>query len=331
MMAILLSKTFLCVMSAGVLPGSEIKQLSDDTSCMSDGIGDKKLLKYRDMILLPQKYGPTKQNLFLPVFASHSLSGDSNAHITHALVIVHGLAGDANTYFCDSLRLVKDLGVDSSTLVIAPWFGNQQVTPSQWMYTPRSGAHASAFWDSSRWLIGGNNSPKPARYTTSFDCLDDILASLTPSVGQQQPLTLTPSTPSVGQQQPLTLTLTPLVQSTTPFPNLQHVSLGGFSAGAQLLSRWSFFSSSLMPESAPHQHRMAVVSDGSTYLYVTGDRPVQECLPLNNSGPTHSCGRFVRPSTANCPQYDAYKYGLNGGNLSGVTENMCGIVFLCAC
>ena len=271
-------------------------------SCVSDGIDDKNLLQYRDMILLPQKYGSSRLNLFLPVFASHSLSGEPNAHITHALIIVHGLAGDANTYFCDSLRLVQELGVNSSTLVIAPWFGDQKVTPTQWMVTPRKGADVSAFWDTSRWLIGGNNSPEPARYTTSFDCLDDILEAVTPSEG---------------------------AQSVTPFPNLHRVSLGGFSAGAQLLSRWAFFSPALMPQSAPNQRRTAVISDGSTYLYVTDARPAQECVSLNNTGPTHSCSHFVRPSTANCPQYDEYKYGLDGGNLSGVTKNMYEILLFC--
>ena len=190
-----------CTISVAVLPSSDITQLAQNASCVADRVDDRTLLTYRDMVLLPQKYETTPTNLFLPVFASHSLAGKPNSHITHALIVIHGLAGDANTYFCDGLRLVKNLGLGNSTLVIAPWFGNQKVTPAEWMHTPRSGADASVFWKTSRWLIGGDNSPGPKRYTTSFDCLDDLLQTLTTGTSIGSALTLT-------RTRTLTLTLT---------------------------------------------------------------------------------------------------------------------------
>ena len=36
-----------------------------------------------------------------------------------------------------------------------------------------STSSVSAYWSTSRWLSGGDNSPSPSRFTTSFDGLDE--------------------------------------------------------------------------------------------------------------------------------------------------------------
>ena len=118
----------------------------------------------------------------MPIYGSVSLE-KTHAALTHAVIWIHGLSGDANSYFCTGMAAVQaHAGATQSTLSIAPWFGNEQVTREQWVSANQSSANesddVSAYWSSSRWLTGGNNSPSPARYTTSFDALDAIFEAL---------------------------------------------------------------------------------------------------------------------------------------------------------
>jgi hypothetical protein len=185
------------------------------------------------------------------------------------------------------------------------------------------------------WLTGGNNSPSPARFTTSFDALDDLVGW-------------------IG----------------TNFASVTQISLVGFSAGGQLISRWAFFSS--LPTSyasslltlaaharddtarnasaaakaraatvahtraargAPMRRRhpraphgattvRAIVSDPSSYLYLDGQRPDSSCSPLYDTGGSHTCSSFSVPADAdNCSgEYDDYKYGLS--DLANQTTNL---------
>lgn len=137
------------------------------------------------------------QSVFLPVFASLPLQNSSKeldkaraAKITRAVVWLHGLAGDANTYFCDGVSHVAEAGgatLSESTLSIAPWFGKTQVSggaDGRWVSQSGgeerggegrkgegrkgegrggAGGSVSAYWSTSRWLEGGNNSPDPER------------------------------------------------------------------------------------------------------------------------------------------------------------------------
>ena len=132
------------------------------------------------------------QSVFLPVFASLPLQSSGKAidraraaKITRAVVWLHGLAGDANTYFCDGVSHVAEAGgttLSESTLSIAPWFGKTQVSggvDGRWVSQSGgeerggeerggeerggAGGSVSAYWSTSRWLEGGNNSPDPAR------------------------------------------------------------------------------------------------------------------------------------------------------------------------
>jgi len=242
-----------------------------------------------------------------------------------AVIWIHGLSGDANTYHCAGTASIASAGAASSTLSLTPWFGDEQIRLSEW---GGSGAakNVSVFWSSSRWLSGGDNSPSPSRFTTSFDALDDLVACL-----------------AAG------------------FLNLERVTVVGFSAGAQLSSRWAFFSDRVSSsgahgggglrgngrgggeddmnarrsvgsggkiasaDRATHGrslHVRAVVSDPSSYLYLDGRRPSSACSPPRNTGDAWACSQFATPSAeASCDDtYDDYKYGL--AHLEQQTSNL---------
>ena len=264
-------------------------QLSDNTTCVGYGFTDAALLAAREAIPLSSPYTASQSSVFLPIFAS-----SASAATTHAVVWIHGKGGDANTYYCSGHAAARS---SSGTLSVAPWFGKEQVTLEEWLGVERaaswrrryglaplsSASSVSVYWSAaskSRWLSGGNNSPSPGNFTTSFDALDATVAWLRVSHAT----------------------------------SLERVGLVGFSAGAQLVSRWALFS----PVAAAGANVTTVVSDPSSYIYLDGWRPASACSPLQDTGPAHACATFVVPDAAACDKYgfdsisgyDNYKYGL---------------------
>lgn len=271
-------------------------QLAENASCVAAGF-DPALTEFRKGLLLPNRYNASSDaEVFAPIYASNDLTGDPVAGVTGAVIFVHGLAGDANTYFCDGVQSTRVAGVAASVLSVAPWFGNEQVLAGDWLTkskptrksTPRTAIEddaVSAHWTTSRWLDGGDASPSPKRYTTSFDVLDAVVNALI-------------RTRESGR-----------------FPNLRNISINGFSAGAQLVSRWAVFS--------PIDTIRVIVADGSSYLYLDDTRPAASCTPMHDTGVNHSCAAFATPSEArigDCDEWNDYKYGID--NLADLSTNV---------
>jgi pimeloyl-ACP methyl ester carboxylesterase len=284
-------------------------ELADNSSCAAAGVDPA---RYMARLEVPNRYNSTHgDTIFAPIYTSLPFTirgtdgtaqppATADAMITHAVILVHGLAGNANAYFCDGVAATAAAGVGESTLVIAPWFGSQQVTAAQWAPPASSVAAAaaarssgtgtlsssssrSAYWDTSRWLEGGDNSPDPPRYTTSFDVIDLVVEALQ-------------------------------LANTSRFPNLKQISLAGFSAGAQLVSRWSVFSAV--------GNTRTIIGDGSSYLYLDSRRPDPSCDALADTGINHTCASFSEPAVAvqaACPKWNQYKFGL--GNLTAAAED----------
>ena len=263
-------------------------QLRKTASCLAAGL-DPQLVPYRQALPLPDTYAKGKDHAaFAPLFASASLNPNSrpNLKVQQAVVFIHGAAGDANVYFCDGYAAAKTAtGSAGSVLVIAPWFGNTQVSAIEWTGQPVVGANLSAFYASGHggvgWLGGGDNTGAPVPSTTSFDVLDCIVNALGAARAEGR------------------------------FPNLQRVVINGFSAGGQMVSRWAVFSP---PEFYGALPVRVIAADGSSYMYLDAKRPVSSCSSLRDTGVNHTCHMFAVPTdqnvTAPCAGYDQYKYGL---------------------
>lgn len=260
-------------------------QLNDTTTC--DALGYSNLTNWQQRLDLVSPYNlsaPTPY--FLPLYASQPLTASPSANATTALIFLHGLSGDANSYWCLGVAAAASAGHAGDALAFAPWFGNEQVTAAEW---GSGGAvdSRSVFWNSSRWNEGGDVSPGegPARWTTSFDVLDALLRNVTAS-----------------------------------FPSLQLVTMVGFSAGAQLASRYAWASPLGVSASDGLGVRVRfVVSDPGTFLYLDAQRPAASCRPLEDDGESAAgCTSFQAPTAAeDCDSdYDQYKYGLQNGSLA---------------
>jgi pimeloyl-ACP methyl ester carboxylesterase len=263
-------------------------ELSNMKRCDSVGLPD--LAPYEQRLELgASPYGKSSsKRVFLPVYGSQPFAsgGRPNASVTSAVIFIHGLNGNANAYFCDGIAASRAADMDGSSLIVAPWFGNEQAQGGDWG-SGGDASSASAFWTTSRWMQGGNISPgasaPPTGFTTAFDALDALVRNISESA---------------------------------LFPNLEIVTIVGFSAGAQLSSRYAF-ATALGAAGAGGPRVRFVVSDPGTFLYLDDARPDPSCRPLRDTGVDASCDAFsVPPEAADCSTYDDYKYGLADGSLA---------------
>ena len=137
------------------------------------------------------------------------------------------------------------------------------------------------------------------------------------------------------------------LSNNTLYPNLQLVTLAGFSAGAQLLNRYAwasnvgsvakshskasplhpFLLSSKSAKVAQFPSKLSksataaspavrfIISDASSYLYFNPSRPDESCRPLTSdlTSATRNCSGFHPLSSAEevaCETFDDWKYGL---------------------
>ena len=258
-------------------------QLSNSTQCRA--LGFDSLEGYLARLPLSSPYGrPSSEPVFLPLYATlpAGLSGAAvYDNITTAVIYIHGLLGSANSYFCAGAAAGRG---HEGVLTLAPWFGNEQVDAATWG-APAGERGASAFWTAaSRWLTGGNTSPSadggaPAtRYSTAFDALDALIAALRSGGG---------------------------------FPSLRLITVAGFSAGAQLTSRYALASAEGAPPAPGAPAVRLLVSDPASLLYLDAARPAPACRPLRDTGEGWACqaGFAPPPEAPDCADYEVYKYG----------------------
>ncbi|KAJ3182325.1 hypothetical protein HDU87_008488 [Geranomyces variabilis] len=108
-------------------------------------------------------------------------------------------------------------------------------------------------------------------------------------------------------------------QAAASFPNLKTLTLIGFSAGGQAVSRYTLFSQ--FPDSLlPRVQMRFIVADPGSYTYLTPARARPASLSKYCGGTPQACAAgLVNPSDfsdpyeaqASAPAYDTYKYGLD--------------------
>ena len=130
-------------------------ELSNMKRC--DSVGLPSLAPYEQRLELgASPYGKSSsKRVFLPVYGSQPFAsgGRPNASVTSAVIFIHGLNGNANAYFCDGVAAARAADKDGSSLIVAPWFGNEQAMGGDWG-SGGDASSASAFWTTSRWMQG---------------------------------------------------------------------------------------------------------------------------------------------------------------------------------
>lgn len=273
-------------------------QLSSTTLCSSSSTNLLDLSSVQRGALLPDRYNKMGGNAYyIPVYANRALSYMSgpDSKTESAYILIHGTGGSANNMFCNGVRTTEAGTPDittlpsSSTLYIAPWFGNVQLdASSEWWLASEgksaiSGKASSVYWASSAgngdWNEGGDSNPTTV--TTSFDVMDSIVT---------------------------------LLGNTTQYPNLRSIVISGFSAGGQFVQRWAMLTTSLQGsvlKSNPRVYVRSIAGSPSSWLWPDSTRPNPSCTPLLDTGVNQTCAAFAVPTgTCDGHSYDKYKYGL---------------------
>ena len=271
------------------------------------------LAGYRKAICVNVGANSSSSRSWVPAYSTVGLSSASNnSGIKTALIIVHGLGRDADNYFGWAMSAATSLpGGLTRHAVIAPWFA-PSAQPSggstKWIEAQAecgSGVGKSLSWASASgnpqsWLSCGDAQTTGGVYG-SCDVLDALLQQL---------------------------------RDGKLLPDLELVTLAGFSAGGQLVHRYAFLSGSgsdntdqVVGNDALYDASVGavrfVVSDPSTYLYHDAKRPdVGVCSPLQDTGVAHACTAFGVPAhvSGSCGEYDDFKLGLAPGSLFGYAQ-----------
>src|SRR5690348_10355335 len=174
-----------------------------------------------------------EDQLALPCYASHSLEGTLPKRINRLLVVVHGALRDADNYLAHATAAARDLVAD--TLIVAPQFPADVDLGEHKPLWP-----GTLFWDADGWK-GGAHALGPAP-VSSFTVMDRLLDQLTTADRLPQGRKLA-------------------------------VVIFGNSAGGQYVNRYAAVGRGpdLLTERGIDVR--FVVSNPSTYLYFTRNRP----------------------------------------------------------
>jgi pimeloyl-ACP methyl ester carboxylesterase len=194
------------------------------------------------------------------VYSSHALTAP-NAQITRALIVVHGGGRDADSYFRSAVAAALLSGALDDTVVMAPRLASRQGACQDSLAT------GEINWDCGEGSAGGWRSGAPSvshGAVTTYDLVDQLIERAT---------------------------------QVALFPNLRHVTVAGFSAGGQFVSRYQMANQVHEKTRVPITY---VVASPSSYPYLDGRRP--------DAGGTS----FAAPTDVSaCPGYDRWSYGLN--------------------
>ena len=225
-------------------------------------------------------FTPPGQSLNMHFYASADPKQTTEkAMITRAVIAMHGHPRDANKTFNATLAAVKGGRALSNTLVVAPIY---QVPTGQAKKCSTAGVPAATnsdlAWTCDTWLEGGVSNE--GRGLSSFAVMDALVAQLQKD-----------------------------------FPNLNTITIAGFSAGAQMVQHYIGFSSDVASTKLKLRF---VVSDPGSWLYFDnvrakpylGDSPVAW---ENCKGGAEGLGdceiKFGQPAPG-CAAANSWKYGL---------------------
>lgn len=203
-------------------------------------------------------------------------------NIDMAVIVHHGSARNADEYFCYMQNAVIAAGRAETTLVLAPQIfeaGDKGLDES-----------AHIWWDSGssaplgnrNWKWGGNSTQHLPESISSFEALDEMVATLV-----RRDL----------------------------YPKLRKITFAGHSAGGQIIQRYALFNRIDRPGmNITFEYYPA---NPSSITYLDDRRPVLEARTCDtrcvNTSILKRQWTFEKPSNIDCQSsYDKYGYGIDG-------------------
>lgn len=200
------------------------------------------LIQRPNILILSKEFEGSSRQYQIPVYMSFDANSPSSSLID-AIIVQHGNLRNGYDYYCSALESLVSSNVDlSSKLIIAPQFlinNDTCVDSSGNVITidAEKGLDCDyPIWSSDGWKDG--HTTRNHHQLFSYEVYDMIVSHLRDKVS---------------------------------FPNLRTITFFGFSAGAQMILRYS-----LLPTQVPVSplvHVRYVISDPSTFLYLDNRRP----------------------------------------------------------
>jgi hypothetical protein len=223
---------------------------------------------------------------FMPFFSTMSLDKptSSSRKITTVVIWAQPFSGsafqqsDTKATLCHVVNeVVRPHDMQDETLVIAPWFAEERVglKSEQWAKDGPKNLNM-LWWESPTTYTSGKDDE--AFGISAFAVLDNFVSFLQEDAARA-------------------------------FPNLERISVVGYSGGGKLLTRWSILSDVLVA-GAGRAKVTVTAGAANSYLYLDARRPEQACNPMS-SKQVAKCDSFEVPkSTHGCSDYDHWPYGL---------------------
>jgi hypothetical protein len=228
----------------------------------------------------------------MPVLANHK----PGAQVSLAVIAMHGKPREYQDYYSDLLYVVDQEEAGSTTLAVAPAYPDQECTAAAW--NGGSADVQAPIWSAQgyvrEWAYGGFSDPGFSKNGTQLGNISSYTAFDAIVNWVQQ-----------------------------DYPSVRAIVVTGFSAGGQMIQRWSVLS----PEGAHGTTSRGlplrvIVGAASSVLYLTADRPAASCRPDADTGPTHVCSSFGLPEKTCYGTYDDYAYGIVGLEEGSPLQNM---------
>lgn len=208
---------------------------------------------YRYFPCLPGVFGTLTQlkwdswavnrDVNIPMYTTHDIDA-YHPEIEYVIILQHGNLRNANNYYCAALESLSSSSESEKYLIIAPqfliegdacWDVNGSMGTVTVNYSCGFMVYTSEGWKDGSYNTNESNLKGSKMYSY------DVLNALVNHVGNRQ-----------------------------LFPNVQKITLFGFSAGAQMLQRYALMSSFNIESTSTSVN--FIISDPSTYVYFNEQR-----------------------------------------------------------
>lgn len=226
------------------------------------------------VVVCPGRITINSSNLKIP-YCSNKPLAQPNATVQRAVIVVHGAGRNADEYYQYIVDAANKAGSLNETIILAPQFLEEQDIKD------RQPGNDILFWPDSTsagdWR-GGDDS-----LSTSSNPRPARISSFS-------------AVDTMVQQ----------LSNRTLFPKLNTIVITGHSAGAQFVSRFAAGSQVEQSVTPAGIQMRYVVANPSSYLYFNEQR--------RKKGTVNQFEVPTPQEISNCPNYNTYKYGLQGLN-----------------
>jgi len=259
---------------------------TSNTSLLEDSAEGQQKHIYQQSLAFPSLLGGPELVGWLPIVTSQKFLGvkqsSKSSKVRKAVIVMQEYSGDnfeLKGTFWDICTFMRDVMIPQDafdeTLVLMPWFPESKYKLKPEDYDGEAGNAIGLKlleWDDPDHYARASDSKEGVSVFQVIDRLVEILQS------------------DVGAER---------------FPNLDTVTISGFSGGCKTATRWA----ALSEKALDGRLRVQVSGAGcNSFLFLDSYRPAPSCRPKRSTGKKWKCNSFQ--AGIDCDRYDNWEHGL---------------------